>query len=110
MIHTQELTSVGYHNQLLADFVCLSRKVSYASKKVYPVINVFNPREVRSNSYICYHSILIFGIRVLCLGFSKTSHIDSLDRFRKLVVDKVITKLCKKKNIIKKSVKIQYVN
>ena len=69
----------------------LSRKVSYASKIVDPVINGFSPHEVRSNLHICDNSIVAFFIIGFCFGFSKTSHVDSLDGLRKSVVDKVIT-------------------
>ena len=71
----------------------MSHNVSYASKKVYPVINGFNPHEVRIHLHICDHSIVKFGIRGLCLGFSSTSHVGSLDRFRKSVGDKFRTEL-----------------
>ena len=54
-----------------------------------PVINESSPNEVKIYSHICDHSIVIFGIRGFCLGFSKTSRVESLDGFRKLVVDKV---------------------
>ena len=53
-----------------------------------PVINAFIPNEVRSHLQICNHSIITFGNR-LCVGFSNTSHVDSLDRFRTTVVYKV---------------------
>ena len=54
-----------------------------------PVTNGFIPIEVKSNFYICDNSILTFGKRGLCLGFSNNSHVESLYRFRKSVVDKV---------------------
>ena len=54
-----------------------------------PVINVFSHNEVKINLHICYHSIVNFGKRGLCLAFSNTSHVDSLYRFRKSVVGKV---------------------
>ena len=60
---------------------CLSHKISYASKIIDPVINGFSPRKVISNLHICDHSIVTFGIRGLCLGFSNTFHVESLDRF-----------------------------
>ena len=41
----------------------LSRKLSYASKIIDPVINVFIPNDVSSNFHICDHSIVTFGIR-----------------------------------------------
>ena len=67
----------------------LSHKVSYTSKIIHPVINGFIPNYVSSNFHICDHSIVKFGIREKCLGLSNTSHVDSLDRFLKLVVYKV---------------------
>ena len=72
----------------------LSHKVSYASNIIDTVLNGFIPNEVRINLHICYHSIVTFGIRGLCLGFSNASHIDSLDRLRKSVVDKVKIYVC----------------
>ena len=51
-------------------------------------MNGFSPNEVKIHLHICDHSIITFGIRGLCLGFSNTSHVHSLDRFRKIVVDK----------------------
>ena len=53
------------------------------------VINVYIPHEERIHFHICYHSIVTFGIRGLCLGFKNTYHSDRLYRFRKSVVDKV---------------------
>ena len=66
-----------------------SQKVSYASIKIDPVINLFSLNEVKTHFHICYHSIITFGIILLCLGFSNTSYVDSLYRSRKSVVDKV---------------------
>ena len=59
-----------------------------------PVINGFNPNEVNIHWHFCDYSIVDFGIRGLCLGFSNSSHVDSLVRFRKSVVHKVKTDLC----------------
>ena len=56
---------------------CLSHTFSYASKIIDPVINLFSPHEVTIHFHICDHSIVLFGIRGLCLGFSNTSHVDS---------------------------------
>ena len=67
--------------------------------RIDPDNNGFSPNEVKSHFYICDHSILTFGKRGLCLGFSKTSHVDSLDKIRKSVVDTVKLDMCiKKKN------------
>ena len=49
IIHTQEVTSVGYHNQLLKLIYCLSQKVRYAFKIFDPVINGFSTNEVKSH-------------------------------------------------------------
>ena len=53
------------------------------------IINVFSTNEVRIHLHISDHLIRTFGKIELCLGFSNTSCVDSLDRFRKSVVDKV---------------------
>ena len=73
---------------------CLSEKVSNASKIIDTVINGFIPNDESSNLHICDHSIVTFGIREKKLGFSNTSHVDSLDRFRRSVVDKVKSDVC----------------
>ena len=57
--------------------------------KIDPVINGFSINEVKVHLHICDHSIVTFGIRVLCLGFSNTSNVDNLYRFRTSVADKV---------------------
>ena len=72
----------------------MSHKVSYASKIIDLFINGFSPNDVSSNLNICDHSIVTFCIRETCLGFSDTSHVESLDSFRKLVADKVKTDTC----------------
>ena len=66
----------------------MPQKVSYASKITDPVINGFSPNKVTSNLHICDHPIVTFGIREFCLGVSNTSHVDSLDIFRKSAVNK----------------------
>ena len=92
---------------LISHFSCLpqaiskqiiffSKKVSYASKIIYPVINGFNPHEVTIHLHICDNSVVTIGIRGLCLGFSNTSHVYSLYMFRKSVNAKVKTEICKK--------------
>ena len=72
----------------------MSRKVSYSSKIIDAVINVFSPNYESSNFHICDHSIVTFGIKGKCLDFSDTSHVEILDRFRRSVVDKVKTCIC----------------
>ena len=68
----------------------MSQKASYDFKKIDPVINGFNPHEVRNHLNIYTHSVVKFGIRGLCLGLSIISLVESLYRFRKSVFDKVI--------------------
>ena len=49
----------------------------------------------------------------LCLGFSNTSHVDSLDRFIKSAVEKVkldINNLMKQKNSKEEKLRIKYSN
>ena len=58
---------------------------------------------------------LIFLFRIIekCIGFSNTSHVDSLDRFRISVVDNVKSDICiLQKGCYSKenNVKIQYAN
>ena len=72
----------------------MSQKVSNASKIIDPVINGFSPNDESIHLYICYHSIFTFVIIESCIGFSNTSRVDSLDRFRISVVDKVKTDIC----------------
>ena len=61
----------------------LSQKDSYSSKIIYPVLNGFSTNEVISHLHICDHSIITLSIIGFCLGFSNTSHVDILDKFRK---------------------------
>ena len=53
-----------------------------------PVISGFSPNEKRSHFHIFDHSIITFGGGYLCLGFSKTSHVESFDRFETVVIKK----------------------
>ena len=41
----------------------LQQKVGYAYMMIHPVINGFNPNEVKINLHICYPLIVTFGIR-----------------------------------------------
>ena len=66
---------------------CLSCKVSYASNVIDLVINGFSTNDVSSFFHICDHSIVKFGIREKCLGFSNTYHNENLDRFIRSIVD-----------------------
>ena len=72
----------------------LSKKFGCTFKIINQFINGFVPNEVSSHLNICNHSIITFGIGGLCLGISNTYHVDSLDRFRKYVVDEVKTDKC----------------
>ena len=72
----------------------LSHKVSYTSMKIDIFICVFTTNEVRNHLHICDHSIIPLYKRGFCLGFSNTSHVESLDRFRKSVFDKVKLDIC----------------
>ena len=70
------------------------QKFSYASIKIDPVVNGFSSNEVKIHFHICYYSIIPFGIRGFCSGHYNTSHVNSLDRFIKSVVDKVKIDVC----------------
>ena len=89
----------------------LYQKVSYASSIIDPVINGFSPNEVIIHLYICDHSIITFGRIGLCLGFSNTSNVESLERFRISVVDKFkldISILMKQNHSKEEEMKIKY--
>ena len=80
----------------------LSQKVSYVYMQIDPVIDEVSPNGLISGFHIYDHSIVTFGIRGFYLGFSKTSHAESLDRFRKLVVHRVKLDISVLKIILKK--------
>ena len=44
------------------------------------VINIFSHHKVRRHFHICDQYIVTLSIREKYLGFSKTSHVDSLER------------------------------
>ena len=67
----------------------LSNRVSYVSMMIDTFINEFSPNQVKIHLHFCEHSIFNFVMRECYLGFSNTSHVDGLDRFRKSDVDKV---------------------
>ena len=56
--------------------------------------NWFSPNDVSSHLQICDHSIVTFGIIEKSIGFLNTSHVDSLDRLRISIVDKVKPYIC----------------
>ena len=63
--------------------------------------------------HICDHTIVEFGIRENCIGLSNTSHIDSLDIFRRSVVGKVKSDICilqKGYDSKENNMKVQYAN
>ena len=62
IIHTQEVTSGGYHKQLQKTNYRLSQKVINSFKIIDPVINGFIPNDESSHLNICDHSIVKFGI------------------------------------------------
>ena len=92
---------------------CLSHKVSYASKIIDPVINVFSSNDLSSHLKFSDHWIVTFGSLEKCVVLLITSRVDSLYRLRRSVIDKVKTDTCilqksyhsKESNII-----IQYAN
>ena len=53
-----------------------------------PVISGFITNEVRSYLNICDNLIINIEKRGFCLGFSNTSHVDILDRFMKVALQK----------------------
>ena len=80
--------------QAVAKNIFLSQKFSFDFKIIDPVDNGFSPNEIIINFHIYDQSIVTFGLRGLCLWFLNTSHVNSLYRFRKLVVEKVKIYLC----------------
>ena len=90
----------------------MSQKSIYCSKRIEPIIIELSPNEVRSNFHICDHSIVTFFNKRIIFRVSNTYHVDSLECFRKSVVDKVKTDVCIKKNEnhSKEKYKIQYEN
>ena len=93
LIYSYSISHFGWLSQAVAKkpIYNFNHKVSYVYNIVDPVINVFSPNELRGYFHICDHSIVTFGIRGFCLGVLNTSDVDSLDRFRKPVVDKFKT-------------------
>ena len=65
----------------------LSQKFSHASKIIYPVINGFITNDESNHLHISDHSIVTLVMKYKKSGFSNTSHVDSLERFRRTVVD-----------------------
>ena len=72
----------------------MPQKISYSYKITDPVIDEFSPNGESSYLYIYYHSSVTFVIRETFKGFSNTSHVHSLDRFRRSVFDKVKSDIC----------------
>ena len=91
----------------------LSQKVSYDFIIIDLVLNVFSTNKLSSHLIICDQLVISFGKRGFCLVFSNTSHVDSLYRFRKSVVDKFkldISILMKQKHSKEDKIKIKYSN
>ena len=91
----------------------LSPNFTYAYIMIDPVNNLFCLNKVRIYFQICDLSMFYFWKICLCLRFSNTSNVDSLDRFRKLVVDKVKLDLIiwmKQKHSKEYEMKIKYAN
>ena len=82
----------------------LSQKVSYDSNIIDLIINGFSPNDISSHFHICDHSIVTFGITEKHLGFSNDSHVDSLDRFRRSVVDKVKQDISSKRKLYENTI------
>ena len=79
---------------------------------IYQFINGCSTNEVKIYFHICDHSIIKFGGKFY-LGFLNTSNVDSLDRFRKTLVDKVKPdiSISKKQNHSKEEkTRIKYAN
>ena len=77
------------------------------------VTNGFSPSLVIIHLYIFDHSIIAHEKIVSGFGFSNTSHVDSLDRFRKSVIYKVkieIIILMKRKHLKGDKMKIKHEN
>ena len=53
------------------------------------IMKGFSLNKAKGHFHTCDHSIVTFVIIGCCSGFSNTYHVDSLDRFIKLVVNKV---------------------
>ena len=66
--------------------VCPVYLLTYISYHTYNPSNILTDSNI--NLHICDHSIITFGEIGFCLGFSKTSHVGSLYRFRKVFVEK----------------------
>ena len=91
----------------------LFQKVSYASKIIDPVIIGFIPNDVSNHLHIFDNLIVKFGIREKYIGLSKIYNVDSLDRFRISIVDKVKTDICnlqKGYHSKENNMKIKYAN
>ena len=82
----------------------LYEKASNATKIIDTVINGFITNDESSHLHICDYSNVIFGIREKCMGFSNNSHVDSLDRFRISVVDRVKSDFFYKKVMIQNKI------
>ena len=77
-----------------------------------PGIDRFITHELKSRFCNCDISTIVFGIRVMCLGFSNKSHVDIFYRIRKTVVGKVKfdTSICFKRYSKEENMEIKYSN
>ena len=91
--------------------ISLSQNVSYHSMVIGPVIIGFSPNEEISHLQIFDHSIITFEKFYFCLRFSNTSQVDSLDRFRKVVIENFHNAIeIKIKHCFKEDEKLIYAN
>ena len=75
------------------------------------IINGFTTNEFIIHLHICDQSIFDLGKIGSCLGFSNTYHVDTLDIFKKSVVEKVkgdIDSLMNQKHLKEEKKKIKY--
>ena len=63
-----------------------SQNISYDYMMIDTSIIGFSTNEEISSLQICDNTIITFGKRGICLGFSNTSRVDILDSFRKVVI------------------------
>ena len=93
---------------MLKNLLSFVYKVTYASKRIDPGINGFIPKEVIGHFHIFFISIVAFGIRGSCLGFSNTSNVYSLDRFKNQLLIGLQQTYVFKKEIIERKIIWKY--
>ena len=83
----------------------LYHKVKYAFMIIDPGIDRFITHELKSRFCNCDLSIIVFGIRVMCLGFSNKSHVDIFTESEKqLLVRSNLTQVFVLRGIQKKRI------